>query len=107
MDFLTLKRYNSSQNLPILTGKNCVFFNSVKNGSLAASQLFICLHNQVSPLYIPLSRVFTVQMFEKCDSSDRQVAPSSKFYSKIWVSFCLNTGKRLFRGFILKSTERA
>ena len=24
------------------------------------------------------------------------VAPFSKFYGKIWVSFCLNTGKRFF-----------
>ena len=36
------------------------------------------------------------------------VAPISNFYSKIWVGFCLNTGKRFFlRGFILKPTERA
>ena len=24
------------------------------------------------------------------------VAPFSKFYGKIWVDFCLNTGKRFF-----------
>ena len=40
------------------------------------------------------------------------VAPSSNFYGKIWVGFCLNTGKRFLsntgkRGFILKPTERA
>ena len=35
------------------------------------------------------------------------VAPFSKFHGKIWVGFCLNTGKRFFRGFILKLTERA
>ena len=38
------------------------------------------------------------------------VAPFSKFYVKIWVGFCLNTGKRFFldvRPFILKPTERA
>ena len=34
------------------------------------------------------------------------VAPSSKFYGKIWVGFCLNTGKCL-RDFILTPTERA
>ena len=41
-----------------------------------------------------------VQMFEKCGSWNRQlkwkVAPSSMFYSKIWVGFCLYTGKRYF-----------
>ena len=35
------------------------------------------------------------------------VAPFSKFYGKIWVGYCLNTRKALFRGFILKPTERA
>ena len=39
-------------------------------------------------------------MFEKCDSSNKQwkwmIAPFSKFYSKIWVGFCLNTGKHFF-----------
>ena len=27
---------------------------------------------------------------------DRTVAPFNKFCGKIWVGFCLNTGKRLF-----------
>ena len=43
-----------------------------------------------------------VQMFEKCDSSNRQklmVAPFNKFYGKIWVGFCLNTEKRFFLEF--------
>ena len=36
------------------------------------------------------------------------VAPSSKFYVKIWVGFYLNTGKCFFlRDFILRPTERA
>ena len=36
------------------------------------------------------------------------VAPFNKFYGKMWVGFCLKTGKRFFfRGFILKTTERA
>ena len=30
------------------------------------------------------------------------VAPFSKFYGKIWVNFCLNTGNAFFKGFILK-----
>ena len=36
-------------------------------------------------------------MFEKGHSLNRQykwtVAPFSKFYGKIWVGFCLNTGE--------------
>ena len=38
-------------------------------------------------------------MFEKCDSSDtqkREAASFSKVYDKIYVGFCLNTGKRFF-----------
>ena len=32
------------------------------------------------------------------------IAPFSKFYGKIWIDFCLNTGKR---DFLLKAIERA
>ena len=37
------------------------------------------------------------------------VVSFSKFYDKIWVGFCLNTGKRFYlsRHSILKPTERA
>ena len=35
------------------------------------------------------------------------VAPFSKFYNKIWVGFCLNTGKRFFVELSLKANERA
>ena len=49
-----------------------------------------------------------VQMFEKSDSSNRQskkiAAPLSKFYGKIWVGFCLNTGKRFFLEMNLQKT---
>ena len=38
-------------NLTILSGKNCVLLNSVKNGCLAASELFICLHDQSRPIH--------------------------------------------------------
>ena len=35
-------------------------------------------------------------------------APFSKFYGKIWVAFCSNTGKHFFLEIvILKPTERA
>ena len=35
------------------------------------------------------------------------VAPSSKFHCKIWVGFCLNTGKRLFLEFHFKATRKS
>ena len=34
------------------------------------------------------------------------VAPFNKFYCKMWVGFCLNTGKRFFLE-VSKPTERA
>ena len=41
------------------------------------------------------------------DSSKRQKM-NDKFFSKMWVGFCFNKGKRSFNGGpILKSTERA
>ena len=30
------------------------------------------------------------------DTKNEMVAPFSKFYGKIWVGFCFNTGKRFF-----------
>ena len=35
------------------------------------------------------------------------VAPSSKFYGKIWACFCFNFKTVFSRGFILKPTKRA
>ena len=34
------------------------------------------------------------------------VVPFSKFYCKIWVSFCLNTGKRFFLEFSFSSQQK-
>ena len=59
-----------------------------RNGWLAASDLFDMFTQSIK------------FCLKKCDSLNRQqkwmVAPFSKFYGKIWVSFCLNTGKRFF-----------
>ena len=35
------------------------------------------------------------------------VAPFSKFYNKIWVGFCLNTGKRFFVELSLKANTES
>ena len=74
-------------------------FTSVQKWLLAASDIFHTLTHSIKFLHIPLSRI-KEQMFEKGDSSNRQqkriVAPFSRFYGKIWVGFCLNTGRRFF-----------
>ena len=58
--------------LTILKWKNC-FINKNKNGWLAASDLFDMFTQSIKfyYIYIPLSCI-GVQMFEKCDSSNRQ-----------------------------------
>ena len=35
------------------------------------------------------------------------VAPSSKFYGKMWVGFCLNTGKRLSKRFHFNANKKS
>ena len=90
------------------THRERLVFHSVqyRNGWLAASDLFDMFTQSIKFLYIPLS----VQMFEKCDSSNRQynwmVASFSKFYGKIWVSFCVNTEKRFFLEVLFWSQQK-
>ena len=38
---------------------------------------------------------------------ERKWTVFSKLYHKIWVDFCLNTGKRFFSGLVLKPAEEA
>ena len=98
--------------LTILTGKYC-FIQLSKRMPGGLLLTFFDMFTQSIKLYYTLHyHVLGLQMFEKCDSSNWQekwmVALSRKFYGKIWVGFCLNTGKRFFiRGFILKPAERA
>ena len=83
----------------MLTGKTVFYSVQYKNGWLAASDLFDVftrLHNQLSSIIYCITDIKSTDMFGKCDSSNRLVATSSKFYGKIWVGFCLNTGKRFF-----------
>ena len=78
--------------------KLCFIQFSTKNGWLAASDLFHMFTQWIKFVHSIIH--VRVKMFEKCDSSNRQkkwmVAPFSKFYGKVWVGFCLNTGKRFF-----------
>ena len=71
-----------------------------KNGCLAASDIFHMLTHSIKFLHIPLSRIKERRCLKKGDSSNRQqekmVAPFSRFYGKICVGFCLNTGRRFF-----------
>ena len=105
--------------LTILTGKNCVFtcsffivfindthreklcfiqFSIRIAGWLLLTVTFISASvytvNQVI-LYILLSRMKSTDVW-KMWLIKQMVAPSSKFYGKIWVGFCLNTGKHFF-----------
>ena len=58
--------------LTILTGKNCVLFNSVENVWLVASDLFHMFTQSIKVYYTFHYYVLRVQMFEKFDSSNRQ-----------------------------------
>ena len=87
--------------------KKLFYLIQYKNGWLAASDLFDMFTQSIKFYYTFYYHVSWVQMFEKFYNSKNEwlllPAPSSK----IWVGFCLNTGKRFFfRGFILKPTER-
>ena len=56
----------------VLKGKNCVLFIPYKNGWLAASDLFDMFTQLIKFYYTLYYHVLTVQMFKKCDSSNRQ-----------------------------------
>ena len=58
--------------LTILTGKNCVLFNSVQNGWLAASDLFNMFTPPIKFYYTFYYHLLRIQMFKKCDSANRQ-----------------------------------
>ena len=57
--------------LTILTGKKCVLFNSVQEW-FVASDLFDMFTQSIKFYYTFYYDVLRVQMFEKCDSSNRQ-----------------------------------
>ena len=61
---------------------------------------FFYMFTQPIKFYYIFTYQVRLQMFEKCDSSNRHqkwmVAHSSTFYDKIWLGFCLNTGKLFF-----------
>ena len=71
--------YTGKLFLTIPTGKNCFSFNQ-----------------------------FSIRCFKKVihqiDSKKWIVAPFSKFYGRIWVGFCLNTGNNFFLE-VLRSTK--
>ena len=80
---------------------------STKMAAWLPLTFFICLHHELSSTH------FTIKyqeyrclknMIHQTDSEKRIVTPFSKFYGKIWVGFCLNTGKPFF---LEVSIERA
>ena len=58
--------------LMILTGKTLFYLIQYKNGWLAASDLFDMFTQSIKFYYTFYYHVLRVQMFEKCDSSNRQ-----------------------------------
>ena len=62
--------------LTILTGKNCALLNSV--------QEWLLFH------------MFTQLIGVKIDSKNECLLLSASFTGKIWVDFCINTGKHFF-----------
>ena len=66
---------------------------------------FIWLYNKLSSIHsishINEEHRCMNKMFHQIDRK-WMVAPFTSFYGKIWVGFCLHTGKRFLRSFILK-----
>ena len=80
-----------------------------KDGYLAASDVFRCLHNQV--LNIPLSYTKKYRCLKKVihqiDSKNEGLLLYASFAAKFEFIFVLTLENAFFRGFILKPTERA
>ena len=78
-----------------------------KDGCLAASDVFRCLHNQV--LNIPLSYIKKYRCLKKVihqiDTKNEGLLLSASFAAKFELIFVFLLGNAFFRGFILKPTE--
>ena len=84
--------------LTVLARKNCFTQFSTRMAALLLLTFFNMFTRTIEFYTFHYHDVLKVQMFEKYDSSNRQidfklVVPFSKFYGKIWADFCLNTGK--------------
>ena len=58
--------------LMILTGKNCFIYFITRMVGWLVLTFLLCLHNQLSSIIRFHYHVLSVQMFEKCDSLNRQ-----------------------------------
>ena len=75
---------------------------------------FICLHNQLSSLYFSITYQ-SVQMFEKCDSSnhyqinskDDWSLLSARFTAKFVLVFVLSLGNAFSQGFHFKANRKS
>ena len=65
----------------------------------------ICLHNQLSSIHSIIStdvwKMWFIILTVKMDGCSFQ-----QVYGKIWVSFCLNTGKRFFLEVLFSSQQK-
>ena len=95
--------------LTMLTGKNCVFIHfSTRMDGWRLLIFLIYLHNQLSsiihPIYYVLRYRCLKNVIHQIDSRNARLPVPASFTEKIWVGFCLNTGKYFL---ILKPTKRA
>ena len=92
--------------LTILTGKNCILYNSVQEWLVGCFWHFLYVYtiNQVI-LSIPLSRIKEYIclkiLIHQRDSKNEWLLLAASFTAKFGLVFCLNTGKR-FLGSLTK-----
>ena len=91
-----LSKKNPFPVLTILTGKDWCFthFSTGMTGWMLLI-FFICLHNQLNSIHSIISidvwKMWFIKQKVKMDGYSFQ-----QVYDKIWISFCLKTGKRFF-----------
>ena len=84
-------------------GKTVFCSIQYKNGWLAASDLFdMFIDSQLTAI---IHSIITYYEY-RCLKNVIMVTSSSKFYGKIWVGFCLNTGKRFFLEVSFQSQQK-
>ena len=78
----------------------------LRREALLLLTFFICFHNKFHCHILNIKEYRCLRNVIHQIVRKSAATPFSNFYSKIWVGFCLNTG-RFLRGFVLKLTERA
>ena len=81
-----------------------------KNGCSAASDFFVCLHNQLNSLH-SISHIkeyrYLKKVIHQINSKNEWLFLSASFTAKFELVFVLTLENNFLRGFILKPTEKA